>query len=363
MFMACMAAVCASFVGAPRAAVQVEPPLVLPYEVAPTCPPARLRDYNPRWAAQAWDMYAFGLQHMGEPVLACGPSVDDETYRFTFAHAFTSRMPVSVRLSRRGNQRRLVAARYRWTNSDARRLQVQKRVERELSVDEWDAFLRVARALRFSEMQGLVKYPEGNDGAMWMLESRRGRDYHLVVQWSPDIDKDEEGRIHTLGSRFAQMAGMQPLGLEESWADYVFPPDRVRGAEGLDALTHRTGWITLGILTEDLREWAVHLGAAGACLSGGYELVDRMVSPCDPVLPGPGERIRLTRSTRVILKGYRRTGEARRAEAPQLDGEGITPADETDIVLRAGTIVTVHEIYVADPLGPFRIVDALVSPE
>src|SRR6185503_15892511 len=131
------------------------------------------------------------LRQAHEPSLSCGASSADETYRFTWLRTFHA--PVIVRVSRSGDRRELTAV----VLSGAGGYEpgtVERKMERPLQPAEWR---RLTAALALS---GFWKLPlrdpqsSGADGARWLVEGRRGDEYHLVDRWSPD-----RGRYRALG--------------------------------------------------------------------------------------------------------------------------------------------------------------------
>jgi hypothetical protein len=146
-----------------------------------------------------WSWYQLRLAYMAEPMLACGPTFTDETYRFTWMHAFTTRDPLSVRVARRGKRVSLVGRRYRWHGGPTR-LTVESTVERTLTNEEWDTVKRAVSS-------GLWNIPgyknsDGNDGATWMTEGRNGTGYHLVTRWEPTLAEER-----SVGNILLRLAG------------------------------------------------------------------------------------------------------------------------------------------------------------
>jgi len=150
------------------------------------CPPELFADFGGRIGQGVWTDYQNRMTFMNEPLLACGPSNDAETYRFTWVHAFTSYGPVMVRLSRSANDRRLVAGRFEWRES-RQRLEVISHVHRSLTEAEWNGAVESIRQSSFWRVPGALNTHEiGFDGSMWMLEGRQGQTYHLITKWSPE---------------------------------------------------------------------------------------------------------------------------------------------------------------------------------
>jgi hypothetical protein len=169
-------------------------------QAPPSCPPELDGDFGGPHGAAVWEWYRTRLTRMGEPILACGPTDDDETYRITWVHAFTTYSPIAVRLFRTNQSRRLTAARYTW-KVPRPELAAVARVERELSEGEWTEVHALVRSAGFWAMPGAFG-DFGNDGATWMLEGRRGLAYHLVTKWSPD-----HGPFRDLAMHLVRLAG------------------------------------------------------------------------------------------------------------------------------------------------------------
>jgi len=149
------------------------------------CPPELFADFGGRIGEGVWTDYQNRMTFMNEPLLACGPSNDEETYRFTWVHAFTSRAPLMVRLSRSSNDRRLVAGRYEW-RENLQSFEMASHIHRALTEAEWNGAVESIRQSRFWSLPGAKAGNNGADGATWMLEGRRGRTYHLITKWSPE---------------------------------------------------------------------------------------------------------------------------------------------------------------------------------
>jgi len=165
-------------------------PVVLPEPMGTSarapeyCPPELFGDFDGRLGPAVWMDYQNRMGFMNEPLLACGPSNDDETYRFTWVHAFTSRAPIMVRLSRSSGDRRLVADRYEW-RENRHGFESASHVQRSLTEAEWKGAVESIRQSRFWSLPGAKDSNAGADGSTWMLEGRRGRTYHLMTTWSP----------------------------------------------------------------------------------------------------------------------------------------------------------------------------------
>ena len=132
--------------------------------------------------------------------------------------------------------------------------------------------------------------------------------------------------------------------------------------DGLGKLTYKTGWILLGAVTADSRNWAVGFDPKTDYPTGAFEIVGRNLNRRKPDLPKVGERIRLTARTPVVLLDYATVAEKRRLESPSSVTRSKGPDDETGISLAPGTVVLVRAVTVSRRLGQVRAVWARVSP-
>ena len=125
------------------------------------------------------DWYSKHLGAMAESALPTGPG---ETYRFLWLRTFDHPVVVRVTCIEKGCV--LTALR---TNG-------QGGYEAGSVVERKTRTMSDAEVRRFREMFGRVQFwrPQpaddrlGLDGARWILEVRRGQDYHLWDVWSPD---------------------------------------------------------------------------------------------------------------------------------------------------------------------------------
>ena len=123
---------------------------------------------------------------MGEPVLACGPTSAEETYRLTWLHSFHDRTPLLVRVSRRGTAVVLRASRFARNGQGAdQTLTIISDVTRTLTPVEWSQLLDHFDRFSFWAQSGPLVL-RGDDGSMWLVEGRRGDTYHSMARHSPD---------------------------------------------------------------------------------------------------------------------------------------------------------------------------------
>jgi hypothetical protein len=126
-------------------------------------------------------------------------------------------------------------------------------------------------------------------------------------------------------------------------------------------LTWKTGWIELGAISADMKEWAAGSDHSVDFLTGGFEIVGRRVDRRKPVLPKIGERIRLTTRNEITILDYASTGEKRRLEVPFSVARSLGRNDRTGLWLEPGDIVEVLAVRISRPYGEVRTAWARVS--
>jgi hypothetical protein len=120
---------------------------------------------------------------MREPSLSCGVSAATESYRFTWLRTFHH--PVVVRASWSGDSGELSsvetdgAGGYEPGN-------ILRTAKQAISKAQWDA---LTTAIHSADFWALPTEEQTNavvlDGAQWILEGRRGDEYHAVHRSSP----------------------------------------------------------------------------------------------------------------------------------------------------------------------------------
>jgi nucleotide-binding universal stress UspA family protein len=151
-----------------------------------SCPPDLVGGFGGPGGRDIWEAHQQFLRMMDEPILACGVSDADETYRLIWVHSFTVRSPLVVRVSRRGRRVLLRAARFAWsTESGQLRLRTVSDIRRGLTGDDWSSLLQQAKEHEFWGLSGPLTV-RGEDGSTWLLEGRRGNAYHSAARHSPD---------------------------------------------------------------------------------------------------------------------------------------------------------------------------------
>jgi hypothetical protein len=228
------------------------------------------------------------LSAMKEPSLWCGSAPD--SYRFTWMHRDSIRQPTAVRICRNGGG--WTATAVRLTNGV--NLAVAERNVKRLTEQEADRVLAAFERFglwrrREAALFGYDVEYSNRDWAQWVVEGRRGSGYRAVVR---DVFDDEA--LRELAGTVFSLIGMEP-GQHRSHlarADYG----------GLASLAGQTGWILLGLVSEDLTRWA-------AGFSDDYEIVGRPVDRHKPIFPKVREQIRLRLSARVMIRNFAETGE------------------------------------------------------
>jgi hypothetical protein len=128
-----------------------------------------------------------------EDPLCRSRQTEAETYRFTWRSSFDG--SACVHIGRSGSSVELRS----WLSRSrlAPRMQLPSLA---LSLDGWE---KLQRALKNSDFWAVDAEDEafGLDGARWLIEGRRGDNYHQVERWSP------RGAIHDLGRLFIAFAG------------------------------------------------------------------------------------------------------------------------------------------------------------
>jgi hypothetical protein len=144
--------------------------------------------------------YSQQLSAMKEPSLSCGDA-ESETYRFTWLRTFDH--PVAVRISWADEGAELISVELDGAGGYAPG-NVLKSARRALTGTDWRGLKASFEGLKFWTMPTqLSADTDGADGAQWILEGRRGDDYHVVERWSP-----EAGSYREVGLQFLRLAGI-----------------------------------------------------------------------------------------------------------------------------------------------------------
>jgi len=183
------------------------PPPAVASQVRPACPDVMQSDYfwpgppDAAFDAHVRQWYAPHLRVMGEPSLSCGATSEAEVYRFLWLRTF--HRPIAVRVARDAQGARLVAVELSGAGGYAPGAIVSK-VEKSLGAADWQTLMTALAGIDFWRMPTLpLQDPSGLDGAQWIVEGRRGSDYHVVDRWTP-----REGAYRDAGLAFLKLAGI-----------------------------------------------------------------------------------------------------------------------------------------------------------
>ena len=146
--------------------------------------------------------YSKHLAVMQEPSLSCGTLAGRETYRFTWLRTFHHPVVVRVNWLHDGGEISSVELDGAGGYEPGSILKSNKRV---LSRVDWDALKAAIQRAEFWAMPTQAPADlDGADGAQWILEGRRGDQYHIVDRWSP-----ESGPYHEASLLFLSAAGIK----------------------------------------------------------------------------------------------------------------------------------------------------------
>jgi hypothetical protein len=145
--------------------------------------------------------YSKHLRVMGEPSLSCGPTAGGDTYRFVWLRTF--HRPIAVRVNHDSNGTRLVAVELTGLGGYDPG-SIAARVEKSLSETDWRLLTAALSNTSFWSMPTRPAKPTlGADGSQWIMEGRRGGEYHIVDRWTP-----REGLYRDAGLSFLKLAGI-----------------------------------------------------------------------------------------------------------------------------------------------------------
>jgi hypothetical protein len=150
-------------------------------------------DFVRRW-------YSKHLRAMSEPSLSCGALAEAEVYRFLWLRTF--HRPIAIRVARTITGTTLVGIELTGAGGYEPGA-VAQRVQRAVSTGEWESLTKALGAIDFWRAPTEVALPgEGLDGSQWIIEGRRGGQYHLVDRWSP-----RDAPYRNVGLTFLRLAG------------------------------------------------------------------------------------------------------------------------------------------------------------
>jgi hypothetical protein len=145
------------------------------------------------------EWYSKHLAAMREPPLWCGQAGAEVVYRFLWLRTFHN--PIAIRVSRTAGAARLELVRLSGSGGyDPGK--VARRKDRQLTEDEWTTIVTAIESIGFWAMPS-HEPAIGFDGAQWILEARRGDEWHVVHRWSP-----QDGFYLELGLLLLRLAGI-----------------------------------------------------------------------------------------------------------------------------------------------------------
>jgi hypothetical protein len=185
-------------------------------DITASCPPASSDVfYYPErtFDARRSDMdesfrhgFATDLAAMNELSLSCGPSKEREIYRLLFLPTFNH--PVAVRITDTASGIVLESTElsgesgyYPGMVFEHKRIQLNERAWKELKTS-------IAASMFWSSTTS-VEAMIGIDGDLWIIEGRKGQEYHAVGRFHP-----KGTSFGDLGQMFFKLAGITPQGLD-----------------------------------------------------------------------------------------------------------------------------------------------------
>jgi len=155
------------------------------------------------------EWYSKHLRAMAEPSLSCGES-PGESYRFLWLRTFGR--PIAVRVEN-GRSNTLTAVELDGAGGYEPG-KISRKVQRQLSMEEWKTLSDGLKATNFWNMPGRPT-DRGLDGAEWIMEGRSEHDYHVVDRWMPAA-----GAYRDLCLMLVKFSGLLPSG--ETKRDTVY---------------------------------------------------------------------------------------------------------------------------------------------
>lgn len=191
------------------------------YDARSTCPVSASEEYffplglfKSAWRdsdefVRKW--YSYHLRTMGEPSLSCGVNKDTEIYRFVWFRTF--HRPIAIRVSHSKEGTHLVAVESTGAGGyvpglvlgmPVKESEVPTRVQKVVSDSDWQALVVNLGKVDFWKIPTKeVSEQLGTDGAQWIIEGRRGNEYHIVDRWTP-----RSGFYRSAGFAFLKLSGL-----------------------------------------------------------------------------------------------------------------------------------------------------------
>jgi hypothetical protein len=132
----------------------------------------------------------------------------------------------------------------------------------------------------------------------------------------------------------------------------------VEEREAFSVLQHRTAWVFLGLVSVETGRLAVDVDGHAY----DFTIVGREPGSTGGTIPKIGDRIRAISAWRMTILDYGTSGEKNRLLSPTTR-EQLFPSDETNLVVREGSVVEVRDVQLSRALGPSRMLWARVTPD
>jgi len=139
------------------------------------------------------EWYSKHLKAMDESSLN-SMAESDEAYRFLWLRTFHH--PIAIRVWRKGEERNMVFKELDGSGGYEPGKLIANRTRR-LTTDEWDKFIKLLRQATYWQLSTESKNG-GRDGAQWILEGKKDKQYHLVDRWTPRRGSYSEACLYLL---------------------------------------------------------------------------------------------------------------------------------------------------------------------
>lgn len=156
-------------------AVDAEPPLAGSYF------PSDIFSAKSEFEVVTEKRYSGTLAKMREPSFLSLPDCVEEAYRFFWIRTFDPY--ITVRVWQSQDERFLVA---KEMNRDGK---VTAQKFRRLTRDEWDKFKGLLEVASYWELPAFDNTFGGTDGAYWIMEGSKQKQYHLVDRWTQNNEE------------------------------------------------------------------------------------------------------------------------------------------------------------------------------
>jgi hypothetical protein len=135
-----------------------------------------LRNFRVNW-------YSKQLIALNEPIIFSDKS-PKEIYRFTWLRSFHN--PVAIRLERLGNDYKIY---WKLCNGAGGYAPGKLIIDKQKVIDEntWDVFMRLLDQINFWKLN-TTEEVMGTDGAEWIIEGKKSKQYQVVDRWTPNHD-------------------------------------------------------------------------------------------------------------------------------------------------------------------------------